>query len=480
MIHQYKSNGYNIVMDVNSGSVHVVDDIVYDMIPLVEPLVNEGIKDADTIKAAVLNLANIPYPDEDILEAVDEVLTLEAEGQLFAPDIYESYVFDFKKRQTVVKALCLHIAHDCNLACKYCFLGNNHQNTRMKFHKDNMTKDIAKKGADFFIQQLELQPLDESRDPSVIFYGGEPLINFEILEYIVLYLNSMKSAHPVLQNIDYSIVTNGLLLTEERLKRLVELGVSIGISVDGCDEEANQSRIDTNGNPVFHKIIETLDLIKSLGIPVSLSITLTEESIKNKEKMLDLIKKYEIKGFGFNIMMSDPNTKLAESYSHDAANFIIEIFQELRKLGIYEDRIMRKLKSFANAQVYFSDCAATSGAQIVIASNGDVGICHGCLADRKYFVQNITNENFNPQHDEVWNEWSKLSPINKPECQECEALGICGGGCPINAMNEKEGNDIHSLDKRFCIHAKTTLEFLISDLYRIITGKNERCLRESL
>ena len=108
-------------MDVNSGSVHVVDDIVYDMIPLIEPLVNEGIKDADTIKAAVLNLANIPYPDEDVLEAVDEVLALEAEGQLFAPDIYESYVFDFKKRQTVVKALCLHIAHDCNLACQYCF-----------------------------------------------------------------------------------------------------------------------------------------------------------------------------------------------------------------------------------------------------------------------------------------------------------------------------------------------------------------------
>ena len=113
MIHQYKSNGYNIVMDVNSGSVHVVDDIVYDMIPLVEPLVTEGIKDADTIKAAVLNLANIPYPQEEITEAVDEVLELEKAGQLFAPDIYENYIFDFKKRQTVVKALCLHIAHDC-------------------------------------------------------------------------------------------------------------------------------------------------------------------------------------------------------------------------------------------------------------------------------------------------------------------------------------------------------------------------------
>ena len=100
MIHQYKSNGYNIVMDVNSGSVHVVDDIVYDMIPLVEPLVTEGIKDADTIKAAVLNLANIPYPQEEITEAVDEVLELEKAGQLFAPDIYENYIFDFKKRQS--------------------------------------------------------------------------------------------------------------------------------------------------------------------------------------------------------------------------------------------------------------------------------------------------------------------------------------------------------------------------------------------
>ena len=116
MIHQYKSNGYNIVMDVNSGSIHVVDDIVYKIIPLIEPLMNEGIKDPVTIKAAVLNLADLPYPEEEIIEAVDEVLELEAAGQLFAPDIYENYVFDFKNRQTVVKALCLHIAHDCNLA----------------------------------------------------------------------------------------------------------------------------------------------------------------------------------------------------------------------------------------------------------------------------------------------------------------------------------------------------------------------------
>jgi uncharacterized protein len=126
VIHQYKSNGVNIVLDVNSCSVHVVDDIVYDMIPLVEPLVTEGIKNADTIKAAVLNIADLPYPEAEIREAVDELLELEAAGQLFAPDIYENYVFEFKKRQTVVKALCLHIAHDCNLACRYCFAEEGH------------------------------------------------------------------------------------------------------------------------------------------------------------------------------------------------------------------------------------------------------------------------------------------------------------------------------------------------------------------
>ena len=106
MIHQYKNNGYNIVLDVNSGSVHVVDDIVYDMISFVEPLYKEGIKDADVLKAAVLNCTARNYNEQDVCEAVDEVLELAEQGMLFAEDIYENYIIDFKKRQTVVKALC--------------------------------------------------------------------------------------------------------------------------------------------------------------------------------------------------------------------------------------------------------------------------------------------------------------------------------------------------------------------------------------
>lgn len=418
-------------------------------------------------------------PDE-IKTELDELVKYKI---IIKDDETDLKILDFVKSKIPNPAvnICYFIlSEQCNLACKYCFLGNNNKDKRIKFKKENMTKEIACKGIDFFIKQLEIQPFDDTRKPNVIFYGGEPLINFETLDFIVYRFEELKAAHPVLNNIEYSIVTNGLLLTEERMKRLHELKVSIAISIDGCDEKANQMRVDTAGNTVFHKIVKTLDLAKSIHIPVSLSITLTEESIKNKEAMLDLIKKYEIKGLGFNIMMSDANSKLPESYNSDAANFIIDMFKELRKLGIYEDRIMRKLKSFANAQVYFSDCAATSGAQIVIASNGEIGICHGCLADRKYFDQNVNNLDFNPALNPIWKEWSRLSPIEKSECQDCEALGICGGGCPINAMNEKQGNDIHSLDTRFCVHAKTTLRFLISDLYRIVSGKDEKCQKISL
>ena len=176
MIHQYKSNGYNIVMDVNSGSVHVVDDIVYDMIPLVEPLVTEGIKDADTIKAAVLNLANIPYPQEEITEAVDEVLELEKAGQLFAPDIYENYIFDFKKRQTVVKALCLHIAHDCNLACRYCFAEEGEYHGRRAL----MSFEVGKKALDFLVANS-----GNRVNLEVDFFGGEPLMNWDVVKQLV-------------------------------------------------------------------------------------------------------------------------------------------------------------------------------------------------------------------------------------------------------------------------------------------------------
>ncbi len=120
MIHQYKNNGYNIVMDVNSGSVHVVDNVVYDAVPLAEKVLEDHCG-PEEVKKRVLSALSGKYAPEDIEDALSQILELKEAGMLYAPDIYEDYIGDFKKRETVVKALCLHIAHDCNLACRYCF-----------------------------------------------------------------------------------------------------------------------------------------------------------------------------------------------------------------------------------------------------------------------------------------------------------------------------------------------------------------------
>lgn len=364
------------------------------------------------------------------------------------------------------------LTEQCNLACRYCFLGNNNTEKRKLFLKKAMSKDVAEKGLNFFLKHLDREKRDANEKFSIIFYGGEPLLNFEVLEYVAEKINAMND-----DRFNLSVVTNGLLLDRKKLLRLRELHVSIAVSIDGGTEKANEMRITPKGTPVYQNVLDALSIANEENIPVSLSVTLTEETIKDGDGILNLIKKFNIKGLGFNILLSDTNTKLPTSYNDDAAQFIIDMFVKLRTLGIYEDRIMRKLKAFANSQVYFSDCAATAAAQIVVVPDGSVGICHGCMADKKYFPTNVDDEKFDPSTNNIYKEWATLTPVNKPYCLSCEALGICGGGCAINAQNLIQGNSIHSIDRRFCVHAKKTLEFFLSDLYRIITGKQERCLK---
>ncbi len=386
----------------------------------------------------------------------------------------DNKVLQFVKSRIPTPAInvCYMITSEqCNLACKYCFLGNNDECKRSNFSLENMSKETADKAIEFFIKQIKLSGLDKEEDnkPAIIFYGGEPLVNYDVLVYIAEKINALRDVEKCVKNMELSMVSNGLLLTEERALKLKELGVAIAISVDGFTEEANSMRVDVAGNNVFNKILKTLDMCKMVGVDVSLSVTLSEETIKNTKDILELVDKYGVTSFGFNIMMSDENFVLPQEYNEKAAQFIIDEFVELRKRGIYEDRIMRKLKSFTKSQVYFSDCAATGGGQIVIAPNGQVGICHGCLHNKQYFVSHVDDETFDATKHKDFIEWSQLTPVNKEECQDCAALGICGGGCPINAMHLKKGNTIHDLDERFCTHAKLTLEFLIKDLYRIIS-----------
>lgn len=422
---------------------------------LVSPFCNEYEDAPDSIKNEVGEL--VKYKILNHSEDDDEKVLKFVKSKIPAPAINVCYMIT---------------SEQCNLACKYCFLGNNDASKRSNFALENMSRETADKAIEFFIRQIKLSGLDtENNTPVLIFYGGEPMVNYDVLVYIAEKINKMRDREKCIKNLEMSMVSNGLLLTEERALKLKELGVSIAISVDGFTEEANSMRVDTGGKTVFSKILNTLDMCKTIGVDVSLSVTLSEETIKNTKDILRLVENYGVKSFGFNILMSDENFVVPQEYNEAAAQFILDEFEELRKLGIYEDRIMRKLKAFTKAQVYFSDCAATGGGQIVVAPGGRVGICHGCLHNKQYFVTTVDDSEFDATKHRDFVEWSQLTPINKDECQDCPALGICGGGCPINAMHLKKGNTIHSLDERFCVHSKKTLEFLIQDLYRIISER---------
>ena len=219
---------------------------------------------------------------------------------------YDDQVIKFirsKIPQPVISVCYFITSEQCNLACKYCFLGNNSEKKRKEFSFQNMNKEVADKAIDFFVHQISLSGIKgDDNQPVAIFYGGEPLVNYPIVEYIAEKLNQLRKKVECIKNLDLSIVTNGLLLNRERALRLHELGVSIAISIDGFTEKENSMRVDTTGHPVFSRILQVLDMCKELNIPVSLSVTLTEETIKNKKDILQLIDKYDIKSFGFNIL----------------------------------------------------------------------------------------------------------------------------------------------------------------------------------
>lgn len=360
------------------------------------------------------------------------------------------------------------LSEKCNLACKYCFLGNADKDIVSR-QMPMMSKDVAQKSLTYLSFQLKLHPEWFDNEKEIIFYGGEPLLNFEILKYVVDESNKMKATGDLPRKLHFSMVTNGLLLDKEKIEYLRENEINISISVDGIDYESNVNRVDKSGNDTYKRLMAVLELIRECGWDVGLSITLTERTIEQVDDIIALIEKYKIAGVSFNILHPTKDFKVNDSYYERASDFIIQFFLKARKYGIYEDRIYRKLDAFVDGKLYLSDCAATSGSQITILPNGQIGICHGCLENKEYFFTHVEDRTPIESYPEII-EWSQISPITKEYCYSCEALGICGGGCPLNGTRSSGRNISESIDDSFCIHAKKTLNFMIKDLYNIITN----------
>ena len=221
-------------MDVCSGAVHVVDDVVYDAI---------AVYDKDGADAVIPALEGT-YPAEDIREALEEIEELKQDGVLFTEDVYEQYVKDFKSRKTVVKALCLHVAHDCNLGCKYCFAEEGEYHGRRAI----MSYEVGRKALDFLIANS-----GNRRNLEVDFFGGEPLMNWEVVKQLVAYGRSKEKEFN--KNFRFTMTTNGMLMTDEVVDFLNKEMANVVLSIDGRKEINDKMRPTRNGKGSSYDII---------------------------------------------------------------------------------------------------------------------------------------------------------------------------------------------------------------------------------
>lgn len=418
MIHQYKNNGYNIVMDVNSGAVHVVDDIVYDIIPLYE----------DGNEKAVFEKLGSKYSEEDIREALSEVDSLRNQEMLYTKDVYEEYITDFKKRQTVVKALCLHIAHDCNLACKYCFAEEGEYHGR----RELMSYEVGRKALDFLIENS-----GNRVNLEVDFFGGEPLMNFDVVKQLVEYGRSREKECN--KKFRFTLTTNGVLLNDDILEFANKEMSNVVLSIDGRQEIHDKMRPFRNGKGSYEMIVPKFKKVAESRHQTNYYVrgTFTHFNTDFSEDVLHLAK------LGFKQISVEP--VVAESTEDYAIREedIPTLLAEYDKLASEMLRLEEENKGF-NFFHFMIDleggpCVAKrlsgcgSGTEyLAVTPWGDLYPCHQFVGNEKFLLGNVDEGITNTA---VRDEFKLCNVYAKESCRNCFAKFYCSGGCAANAYN---------------------------------------------
>lgn len=420
MIHQYKSNGFNIVMDVDSGAVHVVDDVTYDVISLYEN------KSADEI---VEDLKD-KYDADQIRESLDEVTELKENNQLFTVDKYEPIIDDFKKyHKPVVKALCIHIAHDCNLACKYCFAEEGEYHGR----RELMSFETGKKALDFLVANS-----GDRVNLEVDFFGGEPLMNWDVVKQLVEYGRSIEEANN--KKFRFTLTTNGVLLNDEVQDFLNKEMGNVVISLDGRKEVNDNMRPFRNGKgsydlivPKFQKLAESRDQNNYY-----IRGTFTRENLDFSE---------DVKHFadlGFKQISIEPVVGPEEDPYSIREQDLPQILEEYDKLA--KEYIKRHKEG--NGFTFFHFMIDLSGGPCVykrlsgcgsgteylaVTPWGDLYPCHQFVGDEDFLMGNVDEGITKP---EVAQKFGECNVYSKEKCKDCFAKFYCSGGCAANAYKQ--------------------------------------------
>ena len=421
MIHQYKLNGCNIVLDVFSGSVHLVDEVAYDIIALYEN------NDRDRI----VEIIGEKYPEvsaDDVLECIEDVEQLKADGKLFADDVYADLAFDFKKKNTVLKALCLHIAHTCNLNCEYCFASQG------KYHGERalMSLEVGKRAIDFLIENS-----GSRKNLEVDFFGGEPLMNFDVVKGIVEYARSIEKARG--KNFRFTLTTNGVLIDDDVIEFANKECHNVVLSLDGRKEVHDNLRKTVNGQgsydiivPKFQHFVEKRG---NKGYYVRGTFTHNNTDFTN-----DI---FHMADLGFTELSMEPVVCSPDdpyALTYDDLPKLFEQYEILAKDMLRREQEGRPITFYhymidltAGPCIYKRISGCGSGTEyLAVTPWGDLYPCHQFVGDEKYLMGDIWKGVTNKEKQD---EFKLCNAYARPECKDCWAKLYCSGGCAANAYH---------------------------------------------
>ncbi len=444
MIHKFKAKDMNILLDVNSGGVHVIDDMTYDLLDYVSaPLQKECPQE-------VVEALKNRYSEEELKETYGEVYSLYEEKVLFSEDQYEVYANTAVK--SPIKAMCLHIAHDCNLRCKYCFASTGDFGTGRKL----MPLEIATAAIDFLLEKSvgrENLELD--------FFGGEPLMNWDVVKETVAYARSKEKEYG--KHFRFTITTNGMLLDDKKIDFINKEMSNVVLSIDGRKEVNDRMRVRVDGSGSYDRIVERYKkLVDKRGDgEYYVRGTYTKYNLDFTEDVMHL---YEA---GFDQISVEPVME-DESIEYAITEKDLEqIYAEYDKLV---DRIddIKKSGKFINFFHFMIDLdqgpcvikrlrGCGSGNEYVsITPDGDIYPCHQFVGHEEYKMGSLEDGTFN---EDIKQEFAGAHVYSKPKCRDCWAKFYCSGGC--NANNYIYNGDIHNSYELSCKIMQKRLECAI-------------------
>lgn len=424
MIHQYQLNNYNIVLDTCSGSIHIVDPVAYDVISMYPEKSEEEIVSAILKKYEKDNISK-----NDVLECIADIKTLQDQGKLYSPDTFAEIAGTFKERSgDVIKALCLHVAHTCNLNCSYCFASQG------KYHGDRalMSFEVGKRALDFLIENS-----GSRTNLEVDFFGGEPLMNWDVVKELVKYARSQEG--PCHKNFRFTLTTNGMLIDDDVIDFANKEMSNVVLSLDGRKEIHDRLRVDYAGNGSYDRIVPKFqELVKSRGGKnYYMRGTFTHT---NPDFTKDI---FHMADLGFTELSMEP---VVASPNDPAALTASDIEIVKEQYEILAKEMLRREKEGRPITFYHYMLDLTEGPCIykrisgcgsgteymAVTPWGDLYPCHQFVGDEKYKLGDIWNGVTN---DSLREQFRSCNAYSRSECNDCWAKFYCSGGCAANAYH---------------------------------------------